>query len=222
MNERVEQLSWRQWLTVQLARCLFGLLLRLNRYEVLGADNLQKGLAGDRPVFVGIWHGRLIYSAWYLRHYHPTTLVSQSPDGEMITRILCAWGFDAIRGSSREGGRSALRTMMGTLDDPETLLVVTMDGPIGPARTAKPGSIALAARKRAVFIPMTGTATRQWTFHKSWDDFQLPKPFGKIIIRFGHPLELDPNLADDEMAQMLGAAVTRLEKETDDLATAMD
>ena len=215
-NDQGLGVGW--WLLMHVGRWLIALMFRLNLLVVRGEAHFTRAVAGSRPVYVGLWHGRLIYSAWYLRRMHPTTLVSQSKDGELIARLLRAWGFTTIRGSSRKGSREALREMMQALEVPGALLAVTMDGPVGPVREAKPGSVALAARQGAVLLPMAGAASRHWTFKKSWDQFQLPKPFGRIFIQFGPPVEITPDMDENALARRMGERVTKLEQQADALA----
>lgn len=209
------------WLLAYLARWILTALFHLNRVVVVGEDLLAEARANGRPIFVGFWHGRLLYAAWCLRSYGTTTLVSHSWDGEIIARILRGWGLTTIRGSSRRGSETALRRMMRAMDQPQTLMAITMDGPLGPARIAKPGSLALATKKQAVLIPMSGSASRNWTFTKSWDQFQLPKPFGRIVIQFGPPITIEPGMDEGTLARLMGERVTALEQETDAVAASM-
>ena len=218
MADKTERpgLKWR--LLSWLGRWMLSLLMGLNRKTVIGAEHLAKAMSAERPVFIGLWHGRLMFPAWYLRQFKPTTLVSRSEDGEIIAGILRSWGYRTIRGSSRRGSNEAVRHLLRTLDDPHLLLAVTMDGPLGPAHVVKPGSVAAAHRKGAILIPMSGSASRKWVFHRSWDQFMLPKPFGRIIITIGEPLAVDP--ADDEskVVAALSEAASKLEAEADALA----
>ncbi len=201
-----------------LGRWLITALLRSNRVVVYGEEQLQRALKGERPIYVGVWHWRLLYPVWYLRRYRPLGLVSKSSDGELLAGLVESWGYTTLRGSSSRGSGEALRSMMRQLDRPGVMLVNAMDGPLGPPRVAKVGGVALAAKKKALLIPMAGAATRQWTLAKSWDHFQLPKPFGRIIIQCGPPVEVDSALKDDEIALRLGQAIDKAEQEADALA----
>lgn len=199
---------------IRAGRFLIDVIFRSARIEVTGLDHLTAALASDRPVYVGFWHGRLIYPAWYLRRWNPTTVVSRSKDGEIIARMLQAWGFTTIRGSSRRGGAQALRGLLAALGNGNTLLTITMDGPVGPVRKAKMGSLAAARKKGAILLPLTGTASRHWTF-RSWDQFQLPKPFAKIRIDIGPPFRVDTHADDEILAHSFGQLVTHMEDELD-------
>lgn len=203
-------------------RWLITLLLRANRLVIRGEEHMTEALVAGRPVFVGLWHQRLLYPLWYMRRFRPAVLVSQSSDGDLMAGLLESWGYRTLRGSSTRGSRGSLRAMMRDLDESDTLLVNAMDGPLGPVRVAKAGGVALAAKKEAVLIPIAGVATRQWTFKKSWDRFQIPKPFGRIVVQCGPPVAVVPGLEDEEIARLLGEQIDRVAAEADDLATHVD
>ncbi|MCK4577508.1 MAG: DUF374 domain-containing protein, partial [Candidatus Marinimicrobia bacterium] len=160
--------------------------------------------------------GRLICVAWGIRSYKPTSLVSHSKDGEIIARIVQKWGIVTLRGSSRKGGKEALRHMMRAMQPAGSIMAVTMDGPVGPARVAKLGSLALAAKMNATIMPISASATRKWVFTGSWDDLQVPKPFGKVLVMIGEPLKYSADTTDVDLAKATGDAVTRIEKMVDE------
>ena len=219
MTVMVEKgLGWRSWLLGQLGKGLFALIYLFNRIVVRGEEHLIQAHASGRPVFLGFWHGRMIYSLWYLRRYRPIVLVSQSSDGDIIAGLLQSWGYNTIRGSSSRGSRRGLRVMMRSLEKSDQLMVNAMDGPLGPAREAKAGGLAAAAQREAVLIPISGAASRCWTFKRSWDRFQIPKPFGRVVIQFGHPIEPYPVDDNEELARLMSQAINETEEQADALA----
>ncbi len=205
-------------LLILLGWAFLTLMMRLNRLDIRGTEHLVAARAGNRPVYVGAWHSRLLFCAWAMRHYHPISLVSHSRDGELVSRISELWGWTNIRGSSRRGGREALHGLIRAVNRPGALLAIAMDGPKGPVHEAKPGSLTVAAKKGAVFIPFAGTATRRWVFEKSWDRFQVPKPFGRIIVLYGPPIEYAPDIDDESLARLVSEHTIELEKQVDALA----
>lgn len=213
---------WVLWLLVQAGRALMTVLFYLNRVVVRCEGIMTRARAGGRPIFLGFWHERMIYPLWYLRRYRPLGLVSQSSEGDLLAGLLASWGYSIIRGSSTRGSREALRAMVRILDEPGVIMVNAMDGPLGPAKVAKAGGVALAAKKGAVLIPITGAASRHWSFKQSWDRFQLPKPFGRIIIQFGEPIEVEPGIKEKELAHLMGQQINQTENEADALAARLD
>ncbi len=206
----------------QLGRAMFAILFLLNRLIVRGEEHLAQALASNRPVFMGVWHYRMIYPIWYMRRHKPLALVSQSSDGEIMSSLLESLGYDTIRGSSTKGSQEALRAMMYTLDKPDALMMNAMDGPVGPAKVAKVGGLALAARKNAILIPVAGAASRRWIFKRSWDRFQIPKPFGRVVVQFGPPVKLEPGMDDEELARLMAQQINRAEEKADALAAHLD
>jgi len=101
-------------------------------------------------------------------------------------------------------------------------MVNAMDGPVGPAKVAKVGGLALAARKKAILIPVAGAASRRWIFKRSWDRFQIPKPFGRVIIQFGPPVEMEPGMDDEDLARLMAEQINRAEEKADALAAHLD
>ncbi len=213
------QITFTDRLLILLGWAFLTLMMRLNRLDIRGVEHLIAARTADRPVYVGAWHSRLLFCAWAMRQYRPISLVSHSRDGEIVSRITEIWGWTNIRGSSRRGGREALRGLIRAINRPNALLAIAMDGPKGPAQIAKPGSLTVAAKKGALFIPFAATATRRWVFRKSWDHFQVPKPFGRIIVLYGPPIEYAPDIDDESLARLVSEHTIGLEKQVDALAT---
>ena len=215
-------LRFRPRLLGQLGRAMFAILFLLNRFIVRGEEHLAQALASNRPVFMGVWHARMIYPIWHMRRHRPLALVSQSSDGEIMSILLKCLGYDTIRGSSTIGSREALRAMMRILNKPDALMMNAMDGPVGPAKVAKVGGLALAARKKAILIPVAGAASRPWIFRHSWDHFQIPKPLGRVIIQFGPPVQMEPGMVDEDLAHLMAQQINRAEEKADALAAHLD
>lgn len=210
------------WLVVWFGRSVIAALFFLNRIEVHGKEAFLQARQSGKALFLGFWHGRMLYSLWFLRRYHPTVLVSPSRDGIRLAKLLASWRYQIIPGSSNRRSKEALRQITPVFEDPEGMLVTAIDGPTGPSRKAKPGSLSLAVKTGALLVPISGSASRCWTFHKSWDDFQLPKPFGRIVLKIGSPLEILPDADPREIADLMTKCTNELEEKTDALASNLD
>jgi len=53
----------------------------------------------------------------------------------------------------------------------------------------KPGLVALAQFSRAPIVPVAFGASRAWRL-RSWDEFSIPKPFARCVVRFGDPIRV--------------------------------
>ena len=150
--------------------------------------------------------GRVLLCCWHqqffsvIRHfktyaiYHPSLMISQSKDGNIISGIAEKSGWHAVRGSSSRDGGRALREMISHLKH-SGLAAHVVDGPRGPAGVIKAGVISLARATEAVVVPVYATSDRAWYF-KSWDRFMLPKPFARVTLRFGEMLDLTSTGSD--------------------------
>lgn len=103
------------------------------------------------------------------------------------------FGHLVVRGSSRKGsvdkgGQLAKDEMIRELQK-GTPGAVTVDGPKGPAFKVKMGIIHMAKQSDSVIIPYTVKAKKFKQF-QSWDGFQLPLPFSKILVHYGVPIDV--------------------------------
>jgi lysophospholipid acyltransferase (LPLAT)-like uncharacterized protein len=81
----------------------------------------------------------------------------------------------------------------------------------------KPGLLGIAQVSGMAIIPTITSSQRKWTF-RSWDRFLVPKPFSKVIIRFGEPISIPPDLDDDEFEKkrlFIGQKMKELYDDTD-------
>ena len=142
-------------------------------------------------IFVA-WHGDLVSCPINYFKNRPNgivkTMISQSKDGEIISRVYALFGVDAIRGSSSKGGTKAL---ISTIKEIKSGCDVALspDGPRGPRFSVADGVIAVAQKSGARIIVLNSKPTKYWQFN-SWDKFILPKPFGKVEFFMSEPFDI--------------------------------
>jgi lysophospholipid acyltransferase (LPLAT)-like uncharacterized protein len=119
-------------------------------------------------------------------------MVSQSRDGNYVAVGLRILGIKTIRGSNRghdadKGGLSALSTLAEHVRRgyPAYLAV---DGPRGPRNRVHKGIAVLSQQTGAAVLNLVAVPTRRWIFKRSWDRFQIPKPFSRIDIYVAEPI----------------------------------
>lgn len=143
------------------------------------------------------WHRAVFPSAWFWRKQGIAVMTSRSFDGEYIARIIEKLGFVAVRGSSSRGGSEALRGMKDELQK-GAAVAFTIDGPRGPKYVAKPGPVLLA---RSTGLPMAAfyvALSDAWVL-KTWDEFMIPKPFSKALVRVSAKVRVPENANDTEI-----------------------
>ena len=149
-------------------------------------------LANGGAVLLCAWHQQFFSAIRYFQNYrifNPAIMISQSKDGEIVAGVAKRSGWNPIRGSSSKGGRGALKKMIANLRETK-LSGHIVDGPRGPFGKVKPGVIRLAHVADAVIVPFYVSAENGWHFN-SWDKFLLPKPFSKVLLRFGKMIKFD-------------------------------
>ena len=130
------------------------------------------------------WHNRLLVVPHllnrYLRERKGCALTSASKDGEILARFLAGCHIHPIRGSSSRRGATAMRELIRMIENGYDA-AITPDGPRGPRYHMNPGPILLAQRTAAKVMPIRAHYSRYWSL-KSWDAFQVPKPFARVEI----------------------------------------
>lgn len=199
------------WLTSDRTLRLAALTLRTHartlRLTIEGEAPVRRHLAAGGRIVLSSWHQRFYAGICYFRPYAPVIMISQSRDGEMISRLVNHLGWRAVRGSGSRGGHDALASIVDALRD-HNVAGHIVDGPRGPARRIKPGLVLLAQRTGAHIAPVYVAYRRAWEA-RSWDRFQVPLPWSAVLIRFGPLVEVPPDLAGDG----LGAWCADLDRE---------
>lgn len=168
------------------------------RLTVENEGPLQAHLAAGGRIVLASWHQRFYSGICYFSRYAPVIMISESRDGEMIARLAEHLGWRTARGSSSRGGRAALAALVSALGEGPVAGHI-VDGPRGPAGKIKPGIAVLAQRANARIVPVYVAYARAWQA-RSWDRFQVPRPFSAVLIRFGRLIEVPTGIAGDGMA----------------------
>lgn len=184
---------------------LYRLWVRSIRYEVepfmaFAEPLLRQG----RPVMLAILHEELFALTGYGARFlfgRVATMASDSRDGELISQVLERIGYAVARGSSTRGGLKALQQLRKFMQQGR-IGVLTVDGPRGPRRKPKAGAVYMAQRAGAVLLPLRAECSSAWVFEKSWDHFQVPKPFCRCAVRFGPVLDFpEGKLSAEDIAR---------------------
>ena len=67
-------------------------------------------------------------------------------------------------------------------------MVFAVDGPRGPRNHVNRGVAVLSERAGAPILPTLVLPSRRWFLAKTWDRFQVPKPFSRVSLIFGEPI----------------------------------
>ena len=191
--------GWRARWLIAVGFQLLQMWARTLRYEI--DDRL--GVVG-KPInenyIAALWHNRLLLISYVLKRFTPhrpgVGLISASRDGDLVTDLTERFGFDVVRGSSSRLGASAILELTAVLASGRDVLI-TPDGPRGPAYDLGPGIIFLAQKSGAAVVPINMEYSAYWRV-KSLDKFILPRPFSKVRVIFGQPHHVKSTSTDDE------------------------
>jgi lysophospholipid acyltransferase (LPLAT)-like uncharacterized protein len=164
------------------------------RFTISAEEGLPPG-GFVAPAIFCFWHRCLIPACFQWQQRKIAVLTSRSFDGEYIARIVDAYGFTPVRGSSTRGGARGLLGMQKELESGNAV-AFTADGPKGPMYIAKPGPVLLARITGMPIICFHIALGDAWLLRKSWDRFMIPKPFSRALTRFSKPIHVPSDAQD--------------------------
>ena len=168
------------------------------RFEVIAPEGVTPVLYGQRPgpEIYCFWHQCVLPCTVYFRKALAVILISRSFDGELVTRILKMFDFDAVRGSSSRGAREGLLGLKHVIETGRTA-IFTADGPRGPIYQTKMGPIKLAQMTGAPLGGFHLLPEKAWVLN-SWDRFLVPKPFTRIVVSWVKWIHVPKDLPADQ------------------------
>lgn len=181
------------WLAGTVGPWLFRALAATWRVRRIGA---ARTVDSGRALAYALWHENIPTGVGLHRGHGLTVMISSHHDGELITRVVEGLGYRTARGSTTREGTRALREMLRAAADASGL-VVTPDGPRGPAHSIAPGALFLAGATGRPLVATGFAAARVWRVG-SWDRMIFPKPFTRVVIAFAEDLEVPRSAVRDE------------------------
>lgn len=179
---------------------LYTLLLRIKiENEKTWINYLEKG----GSVLLCVFHQQFFPLIKHFKTYerfNPCIMISSSRDGDIIAPVARLSGWNVARGSSSKGGKQAMEAMVKAISD-NGLGANIVDGPTGPIGKVKPGSVRIAQKSGAVIVPCFIIPESAWFFN-SWDRFMIPKPFSRLVIRFGNMIQADSIKSSDDFERI--------------------
>lgn len=160
------------------------------------------------------WHSRQAFFTYTHRGEQAAIMVSKSKDGDLIAKVMALSRIRAVRGSS---SRAALQGTRELIEAAEAGLCpgFTPDGPKGPARKVKPGVIYLAQKTGLPILPLTNSLSRKLVMRRAWDQFEVPLPFGRIVLTYGPPISVGKDDDPEKKALELEKALNQITDEAD-------
>ena len=185
----------RPWVQATLAWLVSAYLrvtLATMRWRFIDRASVDAAVASSEGVIACFWHGRIALAVAcrrVLKKKPRRVLISRSPDGEFIAKVVARLSFPAIRGSAnRRDAAHNQRTFAASRDVLRFirnggLVAITPDGPLGPAEQMPEGPVLLARLAQAPVL-LFGLAAKPTLTLKSWDHTQIPLPFSRGCVVF--------------------------------------
>jgi lysophospholipid acyltransferase (LPLAT)-like uncharacterized protein len=176
-----------------IGKILIRLLLSTCRWKVTGLDKYIK-IAKKEKCIIMLWHNRLTITPFILHHFAPqfiyAAFISKSRDGELLGKVVRSYKIGRVIHVPHHSRHEALRQLICTINEKQSIAVITPDGPRGPRYKMKPGLAMAALETEAYVISLNWRSTNVFTFN-TWDQLRLPKPFSTIEVVFGDPLKFN-------------------------------
>jgi lysophospholipid acyltransferase (LPLAT)-like uncharacterized protein len=158
------------------------------------------GPATRDQVILAFWHEcnmAAFVTARKLRGDVPhASFSTQGFRGTVVTTMLERSGtpmriFELPPEGDRIAGR-AFAVRLARLAEQGFSLIVTPDGPFGPAHVAKPGAVIVARESGLPLLPWSLTARPSIRLTGRWDRQYVPLPFCRIRLRAGDRIRVGP------------------------------
>jgi lysophospholipid acyltransferase (LPLAT)-like uncharacterized protein len=180
--------GWRARWLIAFGHRLLQIWARTLRFKIQDRSNVIGAPPNER--YIGaLWHNRLLLLPFVIKRFLPerrgAALISASRDGALLADLVERFDFEVVRGSSSRQGASAIRQLAEVIAGGKDV-VITPDGPRGPAYELGQGIVFLAQQSEVEVVPINMEYSSCWRV-KSWDRFILPKPFSSVRVIFGPP-----------------------------------
>src|SRR5260221_271545 len=199
---KLSSYSFKDRILIRAADLAFFLLIKLIgktiKFEIYGWENWEAAARDNHIPIYTFWHNRVFLATYFWQRRGIVVMTSRSFDGEYIARFIQRFGYGAARGSSTRGATGAVVDMV-RLMRAGCPTAFTIDGPKGPRYVAKMGAVLLAKKTGNPILPFTITAEKFWEARKSWDGFQVPKPFTRARVYVAAPIFVRPDANDTEL-----------------------
>ena len=202
------------WLVGSLLNAYGQLFLMTSRLRIQAHPEVERLVREQRvPVIYALWHSHVLFVPLFRTYERRavSVLLSAHRDAQIVGVAARLRGIRLVFGSSTRGGAKAYLQLLAVLKGGESV-VMTPDGPKGPAEQAKSGVIHLAQQSGCAIVPVALGCSRLHRL-KSWDRSLLPLPFSKAVFELGKPMycpsEAPLELLQQQLETAIQAAVAR-------------
>ena len=186
------------YLIRKLARFVINSVIRTCKVKITGHEYIKRLRENKIPIIYVIWHRHIFFAIYKFKNAGVRPLISLSQDGEIVYQISLEFGFNPVRGSSSKGGARAFLKLLNSIKKDNSEILITADGPKGPLKQIKDGTITLAHKTGSAIVPTCWYSSRAKVLKKTWDKFIIPCPFSELTFVFGKPLIIPEETDNNE------------------------
>lgn len=176
-------------------------LCKTLRVEIVNDSSVKEMIAKKKSFVLAFWHGTMMLPWFVHRDKGMMGITSSSKDGDLLAKLLKKWNYKVVRGSSSKGGNEALE-MMIEYATKEGTVMITPDGPRGPAFEMKAGAV-VVAKKSNVPLILLGVGVQKKKKLHSWDSFEIPKPFSKVRLIYSEQINIEYDSTYEETSVII-------------------
>ena len=195
-----------------ILKFIFNIIFLTCKWKIINDDLLKKNKS--KPLLICIWHSRLLFFSRFFKYikYPVWGISSTHKDSKILARVLKSWGINLIKGSSTRGWINVIKQMSKLFQKENATIIVTADGPKGPKKIAKEGSIKLAKKHNVPVVAASAISSAFWEL-PSWDKTKIPKPFSTIYVKFDEHYFNDDQINSQNISKYIEDNQNQLTKE---------
>ena len=189
----------RSFVVPRIMRIMHCALMCTLRITSTGGHQTRDYVAGkmEHGALFVLWHDHTLIPLHMFRNCNIGVMMSTSRAGQMQAAFWNLYGWPPIWGSTKKReGIQALRDVMALVRSGQSF-GFTPDGPKGPRHHAQPGVVFLSSKTPAPVMPIAIAASSYWQL-PTWDHYLIPKPFARVHLHVGAPLQPPPSLNREE------------------------
>lgn len=193
-----------QYVLCRIIAAYIKIVFWTSKVQIIGVDRYLELMKNNKSNFVITWHGKIFIAPMIVKtltkrieyNKKPCVLNSKHSDGQLASKVMKLFNFEEIFGSTinqrkieqahNSGAAKSIIIMLKKIKN-GTSIHLSPDGPRGPIRKINSEVIAIAKKTNIPIFPVV----IEYSFKKqlkSWDEFQIPLPFGKIICVYQEPI----------------------------------
>ena len=226
-------LSFVQYIISFIISLYIRLVYKTSKIIVRGyTEEYLNSLQQNNSNVVFTWHGRIFIASAFVENLlkkisykgNIYTISSKHKDGNIAFMSMSFFGFKKIEGSSVNNERVRKKDDSGAISSAIRILkelrgnnasiFMTLDGPKGPRCQINSNIVGLAQKTESTVFPVVISYSKKKEF-KSWDKFQLPFPFSRVIMDFLEPIKLEKGLDTKQIEKEIEEKMNKRMEEND-------